>query len=280
MCSMKMDSSSVQKKGIELIHPGLTPGRIHSALFDFDGTISLIREGWQDIMIPMMVEILEKTPKQEGHDSIKRVVTEFVTRLTGKQTIFQMMQLCEEISFRGGQPEDPLVYKKMYNDRLNGHIHSRLTDLQSGRLNPAEMMVPGVMKWLQILEIRGIRCYLASGTDECYVQAEAKLLGIESYFSGIYGALDDLTKYSKKMVIDRIIAEYKLTGSQFVVFGDGFVEIEESKAAGGIAVGVASDEKTHHGVDAWKRNRLIEAGADLIVADFLCAPALEDFLFN
>ena len=29
---------------------------IRYALFDFDGTISLIRQGWQDIMIPYFVE--------------------------------------------------------------------------------------------------------------------------------------------------------------------------------------------------------------------------------
>jgi len=27
-------------------------------LFDFDGTLSLIRSGWVDVMVPMMVEIL------------------------------------------------------------------------------------------------------------------------------------------------------------------------------------------------------------------------------
>ena len=35
---------------------------IRYALFDFDGTISLIRQGWQDIMIPYFTEVLrEKT---------------------------------------------------------------------------------------------------------------------------------------------------------------------------------------------------------------------------
>ncbi len=279
MFRMKMDNSNLQKEGIELIHPGFARGEIHSALFDFDGTLSLIREGWQGIMIPMMVEILEKTPRQEGHDAIEQLVTEFVTLLTGKQTIYQMMKLCEEISLRGGQPEDPVIYKKLYNDRLNKHIHARLTDLQSGQVNPVDIMVPGALKWLQILEKRGVQCYLASGTDECYVQEEANLLGIAPYFVSIHGALDDLSKYSKKMVIEKIIRENKLSGPQFVVFGDGYIEIEDSKAAGGIAVGVASDEKARSGLDAWKRSRLIEAGADLIIADFLCAPTLENFLF-
>lgn len=277
---MVIDSASLQEKGIELVHPDFVRGRIHSALFDFDGTISLIREGWQGIMIPMMVEILEKTPKHEDHDVIEQVVTEFVTRLTGKQTIYQMMQLCEEIIVRGGDPDEPLVYKKIYNERLNEHIHTRLSDLRNGRVEPADMMVPGALEWLQILKGRGTRCTLASGTDDQYVQAEARLLGLKPYFSGIYGALDNLEMNSKKMVIDRILTENKLVGPEFVVFGDGFVEIEDSKAAGGIAVGVASNERSRCGVDEWKRKRLMMASADLIIADFRCYSSLEEVLFE
>ena len=44
------------------------------------------------------------------------------------------------------------------------------------------------------------------------------------------------------MLIDRIIAEHALSGPEFVAFGDGFVEIEDTKRVGGIGVGVATDE--------------------------------------
>ena len=30
-------------------------------LFDFDGTLSLVREGWPEVMVPMMVEVLSDT---------------------------------------------------------------------------------------------------------------------------------------------------------------------------------------------------------------------------
>jgi phosphoglycolate phosphatase-like HAD superfamily hydrolase len=168
----------------------------------------------------------------------------------------------------------------MYNDRLNKHIHQRILDLQKGAVDPVDMMVPDALAWLKILKKRGTQCFLASGTDEAYVHAEAGFLGLTSYFSGIYGALDDLDKYSKKMVIDRILSDNRLTGPEFVVFGDGFVEIEDSKSVGGIAVGVASNEMTRTGVDEWKRSRLIAAGADLIIADFRCAPLMEAFIFD
>jgi hypothetical protein len=50
---------------------------VHYALFDFDGTLSLIREGWQAIMIPMMIEILMQTPAHEDKDTITTVVRDF-----------------------------------------------------------------------------------------------------------------------------------------------------------------------------------------------------------
>ena len=46
------------------------------------------------------------------------------------------------------------------------------------------------------------------------------------------------------------------------------VEIEEVKKVGGLAIGVASNEETREGINDWKRNRLIQAGADIIVGDY------------
>ena len=54
------------------------------ALFDFDGTISLIREGWQKVMIPYFCEVIEALGTGENEDGIREEVTEFVDRLTGK----------------------------------------------------------------------------------------------------------------------------------------------------------------------------------------------------
>jgi phosphoglycolate phosphatase len=264
---------------IEIIHADIQRGHIRYALFDFDGTISLIREGWQGIMIPMMVELLMDTPHHEDRLQIEKVVVEFVARLTGKQTVYQMIQLCEEITARGGTPQEPLYYKHLYHERLTQQIQYRIDDLKSGRSAPEDHAVPGTFAWLKILKERGVICYLASGTDEKYVVEEANLLQISPYFAGIYGAQDDYKNFSKKMVIDRIIQEHHLHGADFVAFGDGYVEIEDSKSVDGIAVGVATDEKNRRGIDAWKRNRLITAGADLIIPDFSQSQLLEKYLF-
>ena len=265
---------------IEIIDAALPRGHIRHALFDFDGTLSLIREGWQDVMIPMMVEAIRQAPGAEDEPAICALVKEYVTRLTGKQTIYQMIRLAEEIEKRGGRPLEPLAYKRMYHERLLKRIEGRLRSLEAGRMAPDEMMVPGSRAMLEGLRARGVRCYLASGTDEPYVRHEAELLGLTRYFDGIYGAHDDYQAHEKRIVIQRIIVENRLSGPEFVAFGDGYVEIEDARAAGGVAVGVASDEARREGIDEWKRSRLIEAGAQIIIPDFREHAALLEYLLS
>jgi len=76
------------------------------------------------------------------------------------------------------------------------------------------------------------------------------------------------------MVIERLVGQLALAPGELIGFGDGFVEIEEVKRAGGVAIGVASDEKFRTGINDWKRNRLIQAGADLIIPDYRDLAAL------
>lgn len=255
--------------GVERISAEIPRGRVRSVLFDFDGTLSLIRQGWREIMVPMMVEILADTRSGETGQELETVVAEFVDRLTGRQTIYQMLQLCEEIRKRGGTPLDPLEYKRRYHDRLLQHIQARVSSLETGALAPADLMVPGSFDLLENLKNRGLVLYLASGTDLPYVRREAELLGVAPYFeTRIFGALDRYENFSKAMVIQDIIRTHNLRGEQLLGFGDGFVEIENVKEAGGIAVGVASDEARREGVDAWKRERLLKAGADFIVPEY------------
>lgn len=253
---------------IEIINPRIVRGRIRHALFDFDGTVSLIRQGWQDVMVPMMVEVLAETGTDESPEELTAIVREFVDRLTGKQTIYQMIELAEQVRRRGGEPLDPLVYKHRYLDLLWQRIAHRVEGLRTGAIAREQMRVPGALEILRELRERGVACYLASGTDEPYVIDEADALGLTEYFAGIYGALDDYRRFSKAMVIERIIREHDLSGPELVGFGDGYVEIQNVAEVGGIAVGVATDEAHPGELDAWKRNRLIVAGADAIVPDF------------
>jgi phosphoglycolate phosphatase len=266
---------------IEILRPDLPRGKFRSVLFDFDGTLSLIREGWPLVMIPMMVEVLRQTGTAETDEQLTAAVEDFVMRLNGRQTIYQMMQLAEEVTKRGGTPREPLAYKHEYHDRLMQRVSGRIEALASGAAKPEEWVVPGSHALLEGLRRRGVTLYLASGTDLKYVKREAELLGVAEYFGPhVYGAMDDYRSFSKQMIIDKIINEEGLRGEQLLGFGDGFVEIEEVRRAGGVAVAVASDEEKRRGVNAWKRDRLVRAGADVVIPEYRQAETLLGWLFN
>jgi phosphoglycolate phosphatase-like HAD superfamily hydrolase len=268
--------------GIEIVRPLPNKNPPRHVLFDFDGTLSLIREGWPEVMVPLMVEMLQATGTKETPEELAKAANHFVMELTGKQTIYQMIRLAEEITRRGGVPLDPAEYKQMYHDRLLARIDERRRRLRAGLVEPAEMMVPYSFELLDALLARGAAIYLASGTDQAYVDEEAEMLGLNRYFGKhIYGAIDDYKNFSKAMVIERILAENKVDGSQLLGFGDGYVEIQNVKAVAGTAVGVASDEAGRNGrVDPWKRDRLIGAGADLVIPDYRDFEPLIRLLWN
>ena len=271
---------------MEIIRKTRPTAPLQAAIFDFDGTLSLIREGWQQIMIPYFNEVLCATPGKESPDEIAHCVREFIDLNTGKQTIYQCIRLAEEVTQRGGTPLEPIAYKAEYHRRLSERIAGRIAELKSGG-DPEKHVVPGSYQVLEMLRNRGLTLYLASGTDEVFVREEADLLQLTQYFdcgvgtptSNIYGAKDDYKTFSKAMVIARIIEEQKLNGPELVGFGDGYVEIENISKINGFAVGVATNEAERCGIDEWKRTRLINAGADWIIPDFTETPELEAGLF-
>jgi phosphoglycolate phosphatase len=265
---------------IENITPGASARNARVVLFDFDGTLSVIRSGWMNVMVPMMVEILADLKTGESEEQLRGLVEEFVWRLTGKETIYQMIAFADAIQARGGKPLEPLAYKQMYLDRLWVKIEARVEALRKGQADPEEYLVPGSRALLEGLKERGLKMYLASGTDEIYMKEEARLLGVTKYFDGgVYGALDDYKSFSKAILIQRILSTAEFQGNQFLGFGDGYVEIEEVKNVGGVAVGVASEEPACANVDPWKRQRLIGVGADYIVPNYLCGEELFSSLF-
>lgn len=269
------------KKMIEHLRPGASAAHARVALFDFDGTISVIRSGWMEIMIPMMVEILLDLKTGEREADLRAIVEEFVGRLTGKQTMYQMIALAEEIEKRGGKPLDPLVYKNRYLELLNEKIAGTIAELRAGRCSPEQYLVPGSRELLEALRGRGLKMYLASGTDQVYMREEARLLDVDRYFDGgVYGALDDYKAFSKKILIQRLIASAECGGGEFLGFGDGYVEIENIKEVGGVAVGVATAEPECLEVDEWKRKRLAGVGADYIIPNYLCRAELFETLFR
>lgn len=250
------------------------------ALFDFDGTISLLREGWQYVMAPLIVGYLKDTPNHEDDDTLNALAWDYIGQSTGIDTVYQMMFIAQEVTKRGGVALEPMEYKKEYIRRLWDRIQHRVHDLEAGHMHPKDVTVLGSVKFLTELAARDIKMYVASGTDHDNVVHEAGAVGVAHFFGEhIYGALDNYWERSKAKVINDILVKYNLSGDSLVVFGDGFVEIENCKQAGGLAIGVASDEITGAGLNEWKRERLIKAGADIIISDFGNLAGLKKLLF-
>jgi phosphoglycolate phosphatase-like HAD superfamily hydrolase len=251
---------------LEILRPNPAPGRLRFAVFDFDGTLSLLRTGWQRVMADLMVEALQATPRAEPEFQLRARTAESVVGLAGRPTVIQMQWLVDEVRQRGGIPQSAEAYKRQYLARLSERIRHR-ADLEAGRQPPERFRVPGALEFVAALRARGVACTVASGTDETAVREEVALLGLAPLISDLRGAREDGSD-AKHVLIDHLTAEYCLSAGELAVIGDGRAEMEYARAAGGLAIGVASWEDERSGMDAHKRSLLMAAGAHVIIPDF------------
>ena len=260
--------------------PGIKP-RPKLAFFDFDGTVGLVRAGWMQVMIRQSLDALRATGTSETDRELRPIVEEFIFRLTGKPTIYQMQELADHVRKRGGIALEPTRYKQLFLDELREESERRLHDLRGGQVPPDVHMVPGTRAVLEDLRNGGVSLYLVSGTDDALVQEEVRLFDIARYFDGgVYGSPGDDSDFSKRGLIERVVAKGDVKGPEMISFGDGHVELEAVKRVGGIAVGLATLEPACDRIDEWKRERLIESGADYIIPNYLCWPELKEHLFR
>jgi rfaE bifunctional protein kinase chain/domain len=268
---------------IEIVTDRRPAKRIRHAIFDHDGTISVLRQGWEKIMEPMMIAAILGPHGADVDEATQARVTatvrSFIDRTTGVQTLAQMkglVDLVREFGFVAAvDARDEHGYKAIYNEELLALVRERVARIKRGELAPEDWQVKHARRVLERLHAAGVRLYLASGTDEADAIAEAEVLGYAPLFTGgIFGAVGDLRAEAKRDVLARIIRASGADGDQIVVIGDGPVEMREGRRCGAYAVGIASDEVRRHGLDLRKRARLIRAGADLIAPDFCQADAL------
>ena len=267
----------IEGTGIEVIGELPANLQIEHCIFDHDGTLSTLRQGWEKIMEPMMVQaILGSEYEHVDAGRAGKVAAEiraFIDRTTGIQTLVQMKGLVELVRRAGFVAENEILdehgYKDVFNRQLLQMIEKRMEKLKSRELSAADFQIKNAMPLLEALHRRGIKLYLASGTDQGDVVAEAQAMGYADLFEGrIFGAVGNIQVEAKKLVVDTIIRENDLCGRQFATFGDGPVEMRETRKSGGLSIGVASDEVRRFGWNMSKRSRLIKAGANLIVPDF------------
>lgn len=266
----------------EILNPRIRRGPFRAVLFDFDGTLSLIREGWSRVMVGMMVDHLrDRGLVREPDAELWQLVEAFVMALNGHPTLRQMDRFAQEITTRGGTADEPRVYLRMYHERLMAVVQGRWDAIAAGTATVAEWAVPGTHAILRNLRNRGVPVFVASGTDSAHVTHEARLLELVPFFGDRFHApKDNDPTFTKAAAMARILADLGIGGADLLGFGDGMVETAAVKAVDGVAVGVASAEPGRSGVNLWKRDQLIAAGADAIIPDYTEQQALLAWLFG
>ena len=263
---------------MEIFHNKTIHKPVKAVLFDFDGTISTLRCGWESVMKPLMLEMI--SGGKEYDEALEKEVEAYISDSTGIQTIHQMKWLATIVHERGNNPtasRDPWWYKAEYNRRLMENVSQRVESLVSGSVSALEYLIAGSEEFLRALCERGVRLYVASGTDHPDVCNESAALGLQKYFTLIAGAPVGEENCSKEKVMAQLLDSEGLHGDEVAVIGDGKVEIRLGCEAGARTIGLATNER-EGGVDEIKRERLIKAGADIIVGDFLEKEALLAFL--
>lgn len=271
-------ASYLKDTEIEIINKWDNKLQIRHAIFDHDGTVSTLREGWEAIMAPMMIKAIlgDKYFKVDEtlYKKVEARVHEFIDMTTGIQTLVQMKGLLDLIREFNCVPEEKMLdesgYKQIYNAELMEMVNERENKLKRNELSLEDFTLKNSILFLQKLYDKGIKLYLASGTDIEDVKNEAHVLGYDNLFEDrIYGAVGDVNSEAKKIVLDKILDTIgESTSGRIATFGDGPVEIRETRKRGGVTIGIASNEIKRFGLNVKKRTRLIKAGADIIVPDF------------
>ena len=255
---------------VELLTPDLPRGGFRVAVFDFDGTVSLLREGWARVMADMGVELLDD-PSAFAFLELEMLM------LSGKPSVIQMERLRAIAVDRGKASPAAAELLAEFNRRLATLTEDRRAALVNGTDPPEAWTVPGTHDLLTNLRDRGVTLVLASGTPMEAVRAESELLKLTPFFEDRVFAPDGASgEFTKQAVI----AGLGVSGPELIGFGDGYAETVEVKRVGGVAVGLATVEAGRGGLNPVKRRMLIDLGADMILPHYDPAGELAGWLFG
>jgi len=262
--------------------------KLTTVLFDFDGTLSRERDGWVNLMVATnSAALAQAVPTISVKEIVEWVISDIEATI-GIPTYQQMKRLVAEIDRRGGASLPARKYKDVYNHALVSMVQSTHQKLSNNELTLEDLRVPGAIDLLTALSKKfgEDNLYLASGTDIRPVQKSVELLGYEIFFgkriiaSGSTGNAEDC---AKELIIEKLVKNMNLLPCQLLCFGDGVPEIENTNQFGGVCVGVLTPDKSYyenqgHFTIEQKRERLIKAGAHVLVNDFRRASKLVKFV--
>ena len=241
---------------------------IKIAIFDFDGTISTLRFGWEKLMKPLMLKSIHGNPPYPK--KLEEEIDKYIDYSTGLQTLCQMEWLSKKaIDYGKIKALTADEYKSQYTSELKKNVIENMKSVESGFNKKDNFLMGAAFKFLEYLYEKKIKLILFSGTDQKDVEEEAKFLGIKPFFKdNIYGARKTIEEFSKEKLINEILNENKIQNDQILVVGDGPVEIKLAIDNNLLELGIAGNEDQSVGFDQRKLERLKNIGARYIVKNF------------
>ncbi|MFA5147057.1 MAG: PfkB family carbohydrate kinase [Candidatus Omnitrophota bacterium] len=179
----------------------------------------------------------EPTPTQFG-----RACDEAIKR--GKGAIFQWaFDYCRAKEAAEGRPmvesEPGRYFCKMYLEKLFAVRNYRLGLVDSGAVQPGAFLVPGGVEFVRMLAARGVVINIITGSDKKGVQEEVNLLGLGDWVT-VTGYDVDKAIASKYDVTKNIKETGNLADNEFLVVGDGKVEIKAGVELGSVVIVIRS----------------------------------------
>jgi len=257
---------------IEIMRRPSTAPRI--AAIDFDGTMSLIRIGWQHVMHGVMRAAL--APYHPRLEQLDDEITGYIARSTGQPSIIQMAWVDEHVLLYGGVSHGAQHYLDQFSQAMSAQIDARVASIDDDASADA-CMVPGARAFLGKLRMHGIPMALVSGTERHHLIRESQALRIHDFFdAGIYGPGMHAPAFTKLDALQQLVHLYDVGAGELLSVGDGPVEIMAGKELHGFSLAIASHEVSG-GLDDAKRRHLLHAGADAVVANFLALDDIADW---
>jgi len=251
--------------------PERTPSGVLAKLYSDFG------EGYL-LMAAMHTAVLCQTNLELEIGNAVNLVNDYIREDPGQVAMHYMRRLVDILSTHTLDKVQAGTYLTLFDAVKGGDAFGK--NPETGPLTVEDLSIPGSLGFLEMIHGRlDGNVYLASGSDLDAITASSHALGSFQYFKQIVGAgyTNDLTVDQKEAIIKRFldgeVDGHNLQPGELVIFEDGFPGILYGYRAGAVCVGVLTPDHSYHEKDghftvAQKRDRLVSAGAHILVPDF------------
>ena len=179
--------------------------RLHSAIFDMDGTLLDSMPMWRSRASTLVLSHGVTPPS--GLD-----------RQVSPLSLREGAAYCKEICGLPGTVEE-----------LERQLWDQILDYYSHHVRPK----PGLVRFLSVLKMEGVWMYVATATDRPLAETALKTAGIDGFFRGIITSREaGQEKRDGPEIYERALRRLRSTKKDTVVFEDALYALKTARAAG------------------------------------------------